>query len=54
MSREVIEEAIVIVSLPIFKTLELNLARLLAFSDVDFFPKVGDIVGIDRIENEKL
>ena len=26
----------------------------MAFSDVDFFPRVGDIVGIDRIKNEKL
>ena len=47
MSREVVEETIVVCTLPVFETFELNLTRLLFLGFVDFFSRVGDIVRID-------
>ena len=54
MGGKIIEVTVIIGALPIFEALELNLARLFLFSDVDFFPRVGDIVRIDRVEDIKL
>ena len=54
MSGEVFEKTIVIGALPIFKAFELNLARLLLFGIVDFFPSVRYIERVDRIDDEEL
>ena len=54
MSREVVEKAIVVGALSIFKAFELNLARLLLFGFVDFLPGVRDVKRVDRINNEEL
>ena len=54
MSREVVEVTIVIRTLPIFKTFEVNLTRLNFFSVVNFFASVGnirtDFYGVKYIE----
>ena len=47
MGGKIVEKTIIVGALPIFEALELNLARLLLFSDVDFFSRVSNIVGID-------
>ena len=54
MGGKVVEKAIVIGTLSIFEAFELNVSGLLLFSVVDFFARVSNIIGIDRIENEKL
>ena len=54
MGGKIVEKTIIVGALPIFEALELNLARLLLFCDVDFFSRVGNIAGIDRIEDIKL
>ena len=54
MSRKIVEKTVVISALPIFDALELNLTRLMSFSVIDFFAGVGNIVGIDRVENIEL
>ena len=54
VSREIVEETVVIGAVTIFKAFELNLSRLLFFSFVDLFPCISDIEGVERVENEKL
>ena len=43
MGREIIEKAVIVGALSIFETLEMNLARLILFSVVNFFASVGNI-----------
>ena len=54
MSREVVEKAIIVGALPIFKAFELNVSGLLFFGFVDFLPSVRDVERIDRIDDEEL
>ena len=54
VSGEVVEEAIVVGALPIFKAFELDLTRLLFFGFVGFLPSVGDVERVDRIDDEEL
>ena len=54
MCGEVVEETFVIGALSILKTLELNLTRLLLFSDVDLFASVGKVAGLNGVDDVKL
>lgn len=54
MSGEIIEKALVVGALAILKTFELNLPRLLFFSVVDLFAKVGEVSWTKMIEDVKL
>ena len=54
VQREIFEEAVIVGALTIFETLELDLTRLLTFSVVDAFARVGDITGIDGVKDIKL
>ena len=54
MSREIIEETIIVGTLPVFETFELDLTRLLFLGFVDFLSSVRDVERIDRIDDEEL
>ena len=54
MSGEIVEEAVVVGSMPIFKAFELNLARLLLFGVVDLLANVGRAAEVQLIENVEL
>ena len=54
VSREVVEKALVVGALSIFKALELNLSRLLLFGFVDYLPSVRDVKRVDRVNDEEL
>ena len=54
VSREIVKEAVVIGALPVFKAFELDLARLLLFSFVDFLSSVVDVKRVNRVDNEEL
>ena len=49
MSGEIVEEALVVGAMPIFKAFELNLARLLLFSVVDLLANVGEAAEVQVI-----
>jgi len=54
MGGEIIEEALVVGALPIFEAFELNLSRLKFFGVVNLLAEVGEIAGIEMIEDVKL
>lgn len=47
----VVEKTIVIGALPIFRALELNLAKLFLFSVVDFFARIGNVAGVNVVQD---
>ena len=54
VSREILEETLVIGTLTIFKAFELDLSRLLFFSLFDFLSGFRNVKRVDRIESEEL
>ena len=54
MSRKIVEETVIVGALTIFEAFKLNLARLLLFGVVDFFPSVGDVERVDGVDDEEL
>ena len=54
MGGKIIEKAVIIGTLPIFKAFELNMSGLFLFCLVDFFARVAYIARIDGVENEQL
>ena len=55
MGGEIFEETVIVRALPIFETLEVNLARLLLFSKVNFFASLRNIcAAFNLIHNVKL
>ena len=54
MSGEIVEKALVIGALAILEAFELNLPRLLFFSVVNLFAKVGEVSWTKMIEDVKL
>lgn len=54
VSGKVVEETVIIGSLPVLKAFELDLSGLLLFSVIDAFTRISDIVRVDVVKDVEL